>query len=272
LRIFGDVLGLDEGDQAELGLALNLRETRDRDFGSSLLAYTSMEDKRVLVIGCSDGIGLATARRLVDSGWNVTGISRRESPLSGAGYVHLVADVASDDYPASLTAIAKERGPFDACIYCAGIAESFDVERIECDERVIAVNLTGALRTARIVLPPMVAAGRGHLVVLSSQADELVSNVVPSYTASKAALSAYFEGVGLALRAKGVAVTNLRFGFVDTKMARAKVKPFQISVDKSAEIVERCLAKQPLRLTRPLRMAVLVAIFRLLQRWRVRLA
>ena len=134
------------------------------------------------------------------------------------------------------------------------------------------VAVTGALRTARIVLPPMVAAGRGHLVVLSSQADELVSNIVPSYTASKAALSTYFEGVGLALRAKGVAVTNLRFGFVDTKMARAKIKPFQMSVGKGAEIVERCLAKRPLRLTRPLRMAVLVAILRFLQRWRVRLA
>jgi hypothetical protein len=41
---------------------------------------------------------LLACARVEDSGWNVTGISRRDSPLSGGGYVHLVADVASDDY------------------------------------------------------------------------------------------------------------------------------------------------------------------------------
>jgi len=230
-----------------------------------------MEERHILLVGCSDGIGLATARRLVGRGWTVTGISRRGSPLAAPRYLHVVADVTSENYPDTLASVLLRRGPFDACIYCAGIGCLFDVDHIENDERVFDVNVRGALRTARVVLPPMAAAGRGHFVVLSSQADELVSADAASYAASKAAMSAYFEGIGLSLRRQGVAVTNLRFGFVDTKMARAKIKPFCMTVDKAAAIVEDCLMARPLRHTRPRRMAIVVGILRILQRWRIRL-
>jgi len=231
----------------------------------------AVDERRVLIVGSSDGIGLAVARRLVSHDWLASGSSRSPSPLVDPHYQHVIADVSSAEYPAQVQTLVYERGPFDACIYCAGIGSSFDVAHIEADERVFTVNLTGALRTAREILPLMVTAGRGHLIVLSSQADELVLTHAPSYSASKAAMSAYFEGVGLALRAKGVAVTNLRFGFVDTKMARARYKPFCLTVDKAAKIVERCLATRPLRCTRPRRMAVLVRLLRWLQRWRVRM-
>lgn len=229
-------------------------------------------ERRLLIVGCSDGIGLASARRLLGRGWTLTGISRSASALTHDRYDHTVADVSSSDYLARVQALVRERGPFDACIYCAGIGGRFDVARIEDDEHVFAVNLMGAIRTAQAVLPAMAERGRGHLIVLSSQADELISTESASYSASKAALSSYFEGIGLALRPKGVAVTNLRFGFVDTKMARARLKPFCISVDKAAKIVERCLERRPLRCTRPLRTAVLASILRWLGRWRVHLA
>jgi NAD(P)-dependent dehydrogenase (short-subunit alcohol dehydrogenase family) len=231
-----------------------------------------METRRLLIVGSSDGIGLATARRLAGQGWQVVGISKSESTLVHERYRHIVADVVSPEYPSRLRAAVEEDGPFDACIYCAGIGNPFDVAHIEHDEHVFAVNLSGALRTAQEILPPMVAAGRGHLVVLSSQSDELIIPSAPSYSASKAAMSTYFEAVGLALRPKSVAVTNLRFGFVNTKMARSPWKPFCMTVEKAAIIIERCLVTRPLRLTRPLRTAVLVAILRCLTRWRIRLA
>ena len=239
--------------------------------GTPRLGSTDMDEQKVLIVGSSDGIGLAAARRLAGRGWQVSGISRSPSPLVDQRYRHFIADVSSAEYPELVRTVVRERGPFEACIYCAGIGGPFHVAHIENDEHVFAVNLTGALRTARELLPPMVAAGRGHLIVLSSQADELTLTHAPSYSASKAAMSAYFEGIGLVLRPRGVAVTNLRFGFVDTKMARAKYKPFCMTVDKAAHIVERCLVTRPLRCTRPLRMAVLVSVLRWLGRWRVRL-
>jgi NAD(P)-dependent dehydrogenase (short-subunit alcohol dehydrogenase family) len=95
-----------------------------------------MEKRRLLIIGCSDGIGLASARRLVARGWTITGISRSPSPLTDERYRHVIADVASPEYPALLKSVVRERGPFDACIYCAGIGGPFDVAHIESDEHV----------------------------------------------------------------------------------------------------------------------------------------
>jgi hypothetical protein len=66
-----------------------------------------------------------------------------------------------------------------------------------------------------------------------------------------------------------VAVSNLRFGFVDTKMARAAVRPFMYTLDQAVDQVELVLRKRPLRLTRPLSMAVLVRLLACLARWRV---
>jgi short-subunit dehydrogenase len=227
--------------------------------------------RHAIIIGNSDGIGLHSTRRLLDRGWKITGVSRRASPVVHAGYRHHVLDVSDRDYVERLRAIlGQER--VDTCIFCAGIGGQLDPQDLRSDVHVFEVNLMGALRTAEVIVPAMVTAGRGHLVVLSSQADVLVVPAAPSYAASKAAMSSYFEGLGLALRSHGVAVSNLRLGFVDTKMARASVRPFMYTLDQAVDVVESVLRKRPLRLTRPLSTALLVRLLAWLGRWRVLLA
>ena len=54
-----------------------------------------------------------------------------------------------------------------------------------------------------------------------------------------------------------VAVTNVRFGFVDTAMAKSDVKPFMITADRAARVIEKCIVRRPIRKTVPLRMAAL---------------
>jgi short-subunit dehydrogenase len=227
--------------------------------------------RHALIIGNSDGIGLHSTRRLLDRGWQVTGVSRRASSVSHARYQHHVLDVSELEYVEKLRAILGQ-APVDTCIYCAGIGGSPDPRDLRSDVHVFEVNLMGALRTAQVVVPTMVAAKRGHFMVLSSQADVMVLAEFPSYAASKAALSSYFEGLGLALRPHGVAVSNLRFGFVDTKMARAAVRPFMYTLDQAVDVVEKVLRKRPLRLTRPLSVAPLVRLIAWLSRWRVSFA
>ena len=55
----------------------------------------------------------------------------------------------------------------------------------------------------------------------------------------------------MALKPRGVHVTNLRFGFVDTKMAKGDVKPFMMSVEKAVDHLELCINKKPIRYTAP---------------------
>lgn len=211
----------------------------------------------MLVVGNSDGIGLALTKRLLAEGWMVVGLSRRPSPLSAAAYRHVVADITAPDYRAVLQALQTSEAPFDTCVYCAGIGELFDPENLAREADVLRVNLVGAVETASVVLPPMIAAGRGHLVGLSSIGDG-VSAAAPSYAASKAGLSSYLGGLALALRPRGVQVTNVRFGFVDTKLAKYPVRPFMITAERAAGVVMRCLERRPARVTYPWRMGLLV--------------
>jgi NAD(P)-dependent dehydrogenase (short-subunit alcohol dehydrogenase family) len=228
--------------------------------------------RRILIIGCSDGIGLATTRRLVAGGWQTVGISRSPSPLEAPFYRHEVMDVAAPGYQSALAEIVSRLGPFDACLYCAGIGVRHDLSSLEDDIKVFQVNLMAAVATAAELIPQMVSARRGRFVVLSSQADALIASANPSYAASKAAMSSYFEGLALAARPSGVFITNIRFGFVDTKMAKAPIKPFMRSVDWAADIVVHALDRRAIRVTRPRRMALLVKLLRWVTEWRIRLS
>ena len=207
--------------------------------------------ERALLIGNSDGIGLATTRELLKRGWNVVGISRSESPIEDPSYEHIVAEVQNDDYLVKLNSVLAKNEPVDLCIFCAGIGEMLDLSHMENEAKIIEVNLLGMVKTASCVIPLMVKRGKGHFIGLSSVADEFVSPEAPSYHAAKAGFSNYLEGLALALRPKGVYVTNVRFGFVDTKMAKGDVKPFMMGVERAAQHLLSCIEKKPVRYTAP---------------------
>lgn len=213
------------------------------------------------VIGASAGIGLAICRRLVDGGWTVTGLSRGAAGLESERYRHVIADVRAASYRDVLTA-TLDHVP-EVCIYAAGIGHELDLADPSREADVFATNLLGAVITAEVMIPRMVGAGAGHLIGLSSQADRLIDRQAPSYAASKAGMSSYLEGLALACRPHGVAITNVRFGFVDTAMSRGQgPRPFLITAERAARIVERCIARRPIRKTYPLRMAALLWLVR----------
>ncbi|MBD3257958.1 SDR family NAD(P)-dependent oxidoreductase [candidate division GN15 bacterium] len=219
-----------------------------------------------IIVGNSDGIGLGLTRRLLDCGWHVAGLSRRPSPIEHDHYRHSVLDVTAADYRTTLTGVIMN--PPDLVVYCPGIGEAFDVTNMAADRQVFDVNLMGAVSTIEIALPRLVSRGRGHIIVLSSLADCLIAPEAPSYAASKAGLSSYVESVALAVKGKRVAVTNVRFGFVETKMAKGEKQPMKMSIERSVDHVMRCIEKRPIRYSRPRLMSLLTLVARWLRRLR----
>ncbi len=225
--------------------------------------------KCALIVGNTDGIGLALTRRLLDDGWVVAGISKSASPVADNRYLHTMVDIRAMDYPAAVaqaaTAASTRAGvqTIDVCVYCAGVGELLDVQRLERERAIFEVNLLGVVSTLEVLLPDMLKVGRGHFVGLSSQADRMRDPAAPSYGASKAGMSSYLEGMAKAVRAQGVSITNIRFGFVDTKMAKAESRPFIISADKAAALIVKCMERKPIRYTYPRRMAALLWVVRL---------
>ncbi len=206
--------------------------------------------QQALLVGNSDGIGLAATKRLLTAEWNIVGISQSESTIRNPQYHHRVADVGDSKYPDLLNELLLEYS-FDLCIYFAGIGERLDFKDMRDEPRIIDVNLTGMVKTAAAVIPEMVDTGKGHFMGISSLADNLLSAEAPSYHASKAGFSNYLGGLALALKPKGIFVTNIRFGFVDTKMAKGDIKPFMMTVDKAVDHIEYCIRKKPVCYTAP---------------------
>jgi short-subunit dehydrogenase len=208
-------------------------------------------NQKALLIGNSDGIGLATTNELLKRGWMIHGISRSESPIMNPCYEHWIGEVQRTDFSKKLSEMLKKSGSIDLCIYFAGIGELLDFSNMENEIKIFEVNLIGLVKTVCRVIPMMVSEGKGHFMGISSVADQLLSPEAPSYHASKAGFSNYLEGLALALKPKSVHVTNIRFGFVDTKMAKGAKKPLMMEVEQAVQHLLRCIEKKPLRYTAP---------------------
>ena len=76
---------------------------------------------KALLVGNSDGIGLAATRRLLAAGWDIIGVSRSASPLTNKNYQHWVADVSDDAYMGLPEELAQKK-PFD--LYLAMVSYS----------------------------------------------------------------------------------------------------------------------------------------------------
>jgi short-subunit dehydrogenase len=180
-----------------------------------------------------------------------------------------VRDVASPGFTETLERLWLEEGGFDACIYCAGIGSVLKLPNLSNEARVFDVNLTAMVRTMEVLVPRWIERRAGHFIGLSSLADCFYNTDAPSYSASKAGFSHYLVSMALKLRGYGITVTNVRFGFVDTKMAQASRRPLMITPEMAATHVLRCLERRPVQLSVPKLAAGFVQGVRWIQSLRV---
>ncbi len=213
--------------------------------------------KKILLIGNSDGIGAALTRALIARGDQVVGISRSPSPLGPHGPRHIICDISAPEYPETLRQVISKEGPFDSCIFCAAIGSELKLPDLSKEVHVIEVNFTAMVKTLAALAPIWLEQGQGHFIGLSSLADDFYNADAPSYTASKAGFSNYLLAMALKLKSHGLHITNIRFGFVDTKLPQTSWKPLMISPEKAATHIIRCLNTKPIQLSFP-KMAGLV--------------
>ena len=130
------------------------------------------DNKKAIIIGNSDGIGLGLTKRLLSLGWNVFGFSRSASSIENENYTHNIIDVTSTDYPQRLSEI--ESHDISLCVYCAGIGEQLDFDNLQQENKIFQVNLNAAIKTFEIILPAMIKRKSGHIIMLSSIGDIVI--------------------------------------------------------------------------------------------------
>jgi ribitol 2-dehydrogenase len=181
-------------------------------------------DRPVAVVtGGSSGIGLAVARALSAGGSHVVLVARSEQRLAEAAAslpgpaTALTADVtdaAAADRVVGAT--LSEHGRLDVLVANAGVYVQGDVWENDPDDiaALVATNVTGVLRFVRAALPPMLAAGRGDVVVTSSVSGHQAIPWEPVYSASKHALQAFVHGTRQQLVGTGVRLMSVAPGVV----------------------------------------------------------
>jgi NADP-dependent 3-hydroxy acid dehydrogenase YdfG len=190
-----------------------------------------MAEERVLLItGGSTGIGAATARAAVESGWRVVLGARGEDGLAalaaelggGEHAIPLRCDVTEVSDLEALTATAVEGfGRLDAVFANAGLGarRGFLEESPERWREMVLTNVLGVALTIRATLPHLLEADSGHYVVTGSIAGRrhLPGSV---YSATKWAVGALAESLRQELRQthenRSIRVTLLEPGMTDT--------------------------------------------------------
>ena len=175
--------------------------------------------RSVLVTGGNRGIGLAIAQRLAEDGEKTAITYRTGTPPDGLYAVRCdVRDAESVESAAERVAI--QQGPVEVLVANAGITR--DGLALMLDEQdyrdVIETNLMGTIRWVKAVVPAMVRARAGRIVLLSSVVGLMGAAGQSNYTASKAALVGLARSLAWELGPRGITVNVVAPGYIETDM------------------------------------------------------
>ena len=220
-----------------------------------------MKDKVVVITGASKGIGAELARQLAAKGARLVLGARNAGELeavaaqcraAGGQVVTVRADVAEErDCQALVSGAKLAFGRLDVLVNNAGIsmwAKFEDIEDLSILERIMKVNYMGAVYCTKHALPQL-RQSRGLVVGVASLAGKVGVPTRTGYSASKHAMTGFFDSLRIELQDSGVDVTMIYPGFVSTGIrenaAGPDGKPIQVSPVKEGEVmsVEDCAAR-----------------------------
>ena len=186
-----------------------------------------MDQKNVLVTGCSRGIGLAIAKKLIDEGYFVVGTSRSKidlvNLLGSDNCLHQAVDVSNeDDISSMIESLTKQDIQIHCLVNNAGITKDQLFMRMNSDDwnSVINTNLNGVFYLTKSLIKSMVKSKYGRIVNISSVAGLMGNAGQVNYASSKAALSGFTKSLAKELASRNITVNNVCPGFIESDMTK----------------------------------------------------
>lgn len=188
-----------------------------------------MKGKTVLITGATSGIGEGCARKfaamgsnLILNGRNIEKLNQLKEELTALGVEVLTLPFDVRDRAAMRAAIDSLQGSWqqiDVLINNAGLVIGVDKEfegNLDEWDIVLDTNIKALLSMTRMIVPGMVARGRGHIINIGSIAGDAAYPGGSVYCATKAAVKALSDGLRIDLVDTPLRVTNIKPGMVET--------------------------------------------------------
>ncbi|WAT16875.1 SDR family NAD(P)-dependent oxidoreductase [Aurantiacibacter sp. MUD11] len=187
----------------------------------------TFDGQHIVVTGASSGIGLVTAKLLAQRGAKVTLIARRSDKLEeakqeiGDNAAWATADVGDrEQLENALDAAVSQNGPIHGLFANAGLTGGF-TPLLEYPgdlwEDTLRVNLSSVFWAIQKVLPAMVEANKGSILVTGSMASKRGMAMNPAYVASKHGLLGLSRAVAMEMAPHGVRCNCVIPGFIETE-------------------------------------------------------
>lgn len=190
-----------------------------------------VKDKVALITGGAHarGMGGASAKMLVEQGAKVVigdildeeGAALAAELGDAVRYVHL--DVTSpDDWKAAVDTAVDAFGKLNVLVNNAGIVQVGPLKTLDVSkwQKVLDVNLTGPMLGIKAVIEPMIAAGGGSIINISSIEGMRGAAWVHSYVSSKWGLRGLTKSAALELASEKIRVNSIHPGFIRTPMTK----------------------------------------------------
>ncbi len=231
----------------------------------------------LLITGASSGIGAGLAEGYAASGITLYLIARDEVRLNdvaercrakGARVECASIDVRDKAAMAAWIQQMDDASPIDLVIANAGISTGSFAggETLEAAEAVFDINVNGVINTIHPLIERMKLRGRGQIAIMSSLAGICALPSAPAYSASKAAVRYYGDGLRGMLAPHYVHVSVLCPGWIVTPLTDKNrfPMPFIMPVNQAVHIIMRNLAKKKSRVAFPLRLYVALRLLQVL--------
>ncbi len=221
--------------------------------------------KNIFITGASSGLGKALALAYAGAGVHLYLTGRNHKRLvevrkmcehKGARVEEKAIDITdAKKMEAWIDAIYAAGGKIDTVIANAGISAGTagGIESAEQVRQVFATNVDGVINTISPIIQYMAQESRGQVVIISSLAGYRGLPSSPAYSASKAAVKIYGEGLRGSLAKNGIGVTVVTPGYIRTPMTDVNkfTMPFLMNANIAAKIIVKKLLRNPARIAFP---------------------
>lgn len=213
------------------------------------------------------------ARRLTSQSGRIAVSARSSGPLDALASTHdnieacpldITDRLAVDQMAAHLD---NDNQPLDLVVISSGLWRPADPLAIDPNiyAEAMNVNFSGVINVLAAVVPDMVRRGQGHIAIVSSVSGYRGLPKASAYSPAKAALINLVESIRPELNRKGIEVTIINPGFVDTPMTAVNSfpMPFMVTAEDAADRIARGLARKDYEIAFPRRFVFFMKLARL---------